>query len=203
MATSHTPMEQSGDPWPATTANEATSCLLLLPESVGLTGSGVLAQPTAHKVGYSLCYTEICLYVAMKQAQDHSTLDLLYTAVDCMDPPALTSGTVDTSRGTTYQSVAVYQCDEGYTLQGQAITACLDNGTWSGPTPTCAREWPTELRRLGVLGRLLTPHDYNSIEVRGCHSLTLQQLLFILPFHPLPSLLPSLSSSSGRLWCPG
>ena len=86
----------------------------------------------------------------------------LYTAVvDCMSPSALTNGTVDTSRGTTYQAVAVYQCDEGYTLQGQAITACLDNGTWSGPTPTCAREWPTELRRLGVLGRLLTPPDYS------------------------------------------
>ena len=61
-----------------------------------------------------------------------------------MDPPALPSGSVDTSRGTTYQSVAVYQCDEGYTLQGQAIAACLENGTWSGPTPTCAREWTTQ-----------------------------------------------------------
>ena len=81
-----------------------------------------------------------------------ANLSLLTAVVDCMDPPALASGSVDTSRGTTYQSVAVYQCDEGYTLQGQAITACLENGTWSGPTPTCAREWTTQLGLEPALG---------------------------------------------------
>ena len=84
---------------------------------------------------------------SVSHSQNRSGIaDCLYPAVvDCMDPLAPTNGTVDTSRGTTYQSVAVYQCDEGYTLQGQSITACLENGTWSGPTPTCVREWPTEL----------------------------------------------------------
>ena len=94
-----------------------------------------------------------------------SNQSLLLTAVvDCMDPPALASGSVDTSRGTTYQSVAVYQCDEGYTLQGQAITACLENGTWSGPTPTCAREWTTRLGLEPALGRHPTPQDDCSVE---------------------------------------
>ena len=60
--------------------------------------------------------------------------------ITCGSPPTLTDGSVDTSSGTTYQSVAVYQCNEGYTLQGQAIIACQEDGTWSGTTPTCACE---------------------------------------------------------------
>ena len=116
-----------------------------------------------------------------------------------MDPLALASGSVDTSRGTTYQSVAVYQCDEGYTLQGQTIAACLENGTWSGPTPTCAREWTTQLglvARTWQASHTTGPLLSRSLRMplpKGCHSLTLQQLRF-----PPPS-----PSSSGGLWHPG
>ena len=161
-------MEQTVALWPDTTANAATLSLLPLPGSASLTGSGVQAQPTAHKVGHSLRRKMIRSHAAGKQ--DHVHILHLYTTVDCMDPPALASGSVDTSRGTTYQSVAVYQCDEGYTLQGQTITACLENGTWSGPTPTCAREWTTQLGLEPALGRHPT-HDHCSVQVQGCHFL--------------------------------
>ena len=76
-----------------------------------------------------------------------------------MAPPALTDGSVDTSRGTTYQSVAVYQCNEGYTLQGQAITACQANGTWSGTTPTCEREWPERAEHIKAFLKVSLHYD--------------------------------------------
>ena len=108
-----------------------------------------------------------------------TNLSLLTAVVDCMDPPALASGSVDTSRGTTYQSVAVYQCDEGYTLQGQAITACLENGTWSGPTPTCAREWTTQLGLEPALGtRRIATHEYSSVFIIE----SLRMLLLLIYF---------------------
>ena len=105
-------------------------------------------------------------------------VSLLTAVVDCMDPPALASGSVDTSRGTAYQSVAVYQCDEGYTLQGQAITACLENGTWSGPTPTCAREWTTQLGLEPALGtRRITTLSKSSVFIIIIKSLRMLLLL--------------------------
>ena len=116
---------------------------------------------------------------------------LLTAVVDCMNPPALASGSVDTSRGTTYQSVAVYQCDEGYTLQGQAITACLENGTWSGPTPTCAREWTTQLGL--VASTWQASHTTGPLLSR---SLRIPLSILLQPPPPSPS-------SSGELWHPG
>ena len=170
-------MEQTVALWPDTTANAATLSLLPLPGSASLTGSGVQAQPTAHKVGHSLWRKMIRSHAAGKQ--DHVHILHLYTTVDCMDPPALASGSVDTSRGTTYQSVAVYQCDEGYTLQGQTITACLENGTWSGPTPTCAREWTTQLGLEPALGtRRIATHEYSSVFIVK----SLRMLLLLIYF---------------------
>ncbi len=39
---------------------------------------------------------------------------------------------------TTLSSVAVYDCDAGYTLVGtNNSVVCNENGQWAGPTPTC------------------------------------------------------------------
>ncbi|WAR06704.1 SVEP1-like protein [Mya arenaria] len=52
------------------------------------------------------------------------------TINDCRDPPALKNGSPKKLNGTTYGSVAVYTCDDGYTLHGKNSTVCQANGTW-------------------------------------------------------------------------
>ena len=34
-------------------------------------------------------------------------------------------------------SVAIYSCDDGYSLVGDASRTCLETGLWSGTAPTC------------------------------------------------------------------
>ena len=51
-----------------------------------------------------------------------------------MTPPA--GGTVDASV-TTYQSVATFSCNTGYTLQGSDTLTCQDDTTWDNAPPTC------------------------------------------------------------------
>ena len=58
------------------------------------------------------------------------------TVVDCgnlMDPA---NGAVSLTT-TTYNSVATYSCNDGYTLVGDTSRTCLDDGSWSGTAPTC------------------------------------------------------------------
>lgn len=39
---------------------------------------------------------------------------------------------------TTYQSLAVYECNTGYNLNPvNDVRECQADGTWSGPDPTC------------------------------------------------------------------
>ena len=63
----------------------------------------------------------------------------LYLVADCSTPSMLTNGMDDTSRGTTYQSVAIYTCDAGYRINGDVLVACEASETWSTPTsqPMC------------------------------------------------------------------
>ena len=44
--------------------------------------------------------------------------------------------------GTTFGSVAVYQCREGLTLNGESTRMCQANGEWSGNEPTCEGTYP-------------------------------------------------------------
>ena len=37
----------------------------------------------------------------------------------------------------TFDSVATYSCDDGFTLKGTATRTCTSDGTWSGDNPTC------------------------------------------------------------------
>lgn len=61
------------------------------------------------------------------------------TVVDCgplnFDP----NGQVVAS-GTTFMSVAVYGCGDGYTLEGVTKRDCQADGMWSAVEPTCERE---------------------------------------------------------------
>ena len=36
-------------------------------------------------------------------------------------------------------SVAVYFCDDGYTLEGDTTRECLSSGLWNGSTPQCVK----------------------------------------------------------------
>ncbi|XP_064386845.1 uncharacterized protein LOC135335316 isoform X3 [Halichondria panicea] len=57
--------------------------------------------------------------------------------VDCgpLDNPL--NGLVNTLSGTTYNSVAVYSCNEGHQLTERGLLTCMVNGQWSSLTPTC------------------------------------------------------------------
>ena len=46
--------------------------------------------------------------------------------------------------GDSVGSVAVYFCDDGYTLEGDTTRECLSSGLWNGSTPQCV-EIPSEL----------------------------------------------------------
>ena len=39
--------------------------------------------------------------------------------------------------GDSVGSVAVYFCDDGYTLDGNSTRECLSSGLWNGTTPHC------------------------------------------------------------------
>ena len=39
--------------------------------------------------------------------------------------------------GDSVGSVAVYFCDDGYTLEGDTTRECLSNGLWNRSTPQC------------------------------------------------------------------
>ena len=59
------------------------------------------------------------------------------TDVDCGSLSSPTNGQVSLIT-ITFGSVATYSCDNGYCLNGQSMTICQADGTWSGSTPTCA-----------------------------------------------------------------
>ena len=66
------------------------------------------------------------------------TLVLLFPGivVDCMELLPLENGTIVLSN-TTYLSVAMYECNEGFLLQGNGTRVCTESGMWSGEEPTC------------------------------------------------------------------
>lgn len=57
--------------------------------------------------------------------------------VDCgtLDPP--TDGTIDVP-ATTFESVATYSCDTGFSLAGPSMRTCQADGTWSDDPPICS-----------------------------------------------------------------
>ena len=43
--------------------------------------------------------------------------------------------------GDSVGSVAVYFCDDGYTLEGDTTRECLSSGLWNGSTPKCVEKY--------------------------------------------------------------
>ena len=61
----------------------------------------------------------------------------LFFLVDCGEIIAPTNGQVDLTAGTTYESVVVFQCNNGYDLVGESSLECLASGSWDNVKPTC------------------------------------------------------------------
>jgi hypothetical protein len=57
--------------------------------------------------------------------------------VDCGALMAPMNGNVGAA-STTFGSLAVYSCNDGFTLIGSNMRECQASGTWSGTTPTCS-----------------------------------------------------------------
>ena len=62
-----------------------------------------------------------------------------HTGVDCGSLPNPGNGGVSLS-GTVFGSVATYNCNDGFTLEGETTRQCESSGLWSGTPPTCKRE---------------------------------------------------------------
>lgn len=59
---------------------------------------------------------------------------------DCGPLDDFDNGLVNTESGTTYNSVALYTCNEGYLLNGRARRTCLPSGEWALFTSSCIRK---------------------------------------------------------------
>ena len=63
-------------------------------------------------------------------------LFFLGIVVDCMELLPINNGSIVLSN-TTYLSVAIYECHEGFLLQGEDARICTSSGVWSGVEPMC------------------------------------------------------------------
>jgi len=59
---------------------------------------------------------------------------------DCapLDKPSNGVVSFEPAGSTQFRSRAVYKCDSGFTIQGNASRECQANETWSGVPPTCS-----------------------------------------------------------------
>ena len=73
-------------------------------------------------------------------------LFLLSPVVDCGVPPSVDGGGFNVTE-TTFQSMARYGCNDGFTLSGSQSRTCQADGTWSGTDPVCVA--PTNSIQLG------------------------------------------------------
>ncbi|KAH3851527.1 hypothetical protein DPMN_094009 [Dreissena polymorpha] len=56
--------------------------------------------------------------------------------LDCGPLPILSNGTAHATN-TTFGSVAIFTCDEGFNLTGHSFTVCGSNGFWNITDQTC------------------------------------------------------------------
>lgn len=63
---------------------------------------------------------------------------IFYTAADCGSLPAPINGNLTAVPATTFESIAVYTCNSGFNIIGQATRTCQADGIWSGSEPMCA-----------------------------------------------------------------
>ena len=70
----------------------------------------------------------------------------LFSTGICSDLPLLTNGMIfysgtGSANKRTVDTVAIFSCDTGYTLNGGATKTCESDGMWSGLDPVCQRKW--------------------------------------------------------------
>ena len=70
--------------------------------------------------------------------------------MDCGSLSDPANGFVTTLKGTTFESLATYTCNEGFVLSSTASGTCLSSGHWSFTAPTCQPD--PECLPLGKLG---------------------------------------------------
>lgn len=64
-------------------------------------------------------------------------------AVDCGAPPPLENGQILDLTNTSFQSMVLYKCIDGYNLEGEASRTCTADRTWSGIQPVCRGKYMT------------------------------------------------------------
>lgn len=65
-------------------------------------------------------------------------MHMLHEGVSCGELSAPDNGAV---RIVGNGVVAVYSCDEAYTLSSRSLTFCQENGEWLGEEPECIRKY--------------------------------------------------------------
>ena len=74
--------------------------------------------------------------------------------IDCGSPPPVDNGDFNVSM-TTFESIAEYNCNEGFTLSDSQSRTCQADGTWSGADPVCAQQQNSSSVVIGVVIGLL------------------------------------------------
>ena len=69
---------------------------------------------------------------------------LFFTAGDCSDPPSIGNGFVISVAPYTDGTSAIYTCQTGYDMTGDADgVVCTSSDTWTGTAPTCSDQLTT------------------------------------------------------------
>ena len=95
------------------------------PETVGRGTAIAQCFPGSNNSAFRLC-------LRGGEFEDPDTKD----CIDCgsLDPPL--NGFLDIN-DTSFQSMAIYSCENGYNLIGESQRTCTINATWSGEDPIC------------------------------------------------------------------
>ena len=84
---------------------------------------------------YKLCFSTCSAIV--DRSVSCSVRDLSPSLVEVNRVCGSVSGGGVCYSGDSVGSVAVYFCDDGYTLDGDSTRECLSSGLWNGTTPQC------------------------------------------------------------------
>ena len=88
------------------------------------------------------------------------------------DPPLVPRHGSLRSRSTRYSSTVVFNCDDGYVLDGPAVLQCEGTGYWNGTEPRCkGKQHKTKLvsqqRHLFILASELQVNNFGTISELG------------------------------------
>ena len=92
----------------------------------------------------------------------NSNIYLFYTAVDCGDLSDPLNGVVTYASTTFTTGLAIYECNENYTLNGNLSRICQADGSWSGVSPVCDGEFITIMGIVKTHTLLETELEYST-----------------------------------------